>query len=54
MLQIISRGFIQPIVRNVIAIIGLPLILLYTIAYRLMGIQTTYYWGDIDVRPTTH
>jgi hypothetical protein len=53
MLQTITRNFINTIVRNVIGIFGLPLILLYTIAYRLVGVHTTYQWGDIDVRPTT-
>lgn len=51
MLQVITRNFIQPIVRNSVGIFSLPLILLYTIAYRLVGVQTTYHWGEIDVRP---
>lgn len=53
MLQTITRNFIQPIVRNFIGIFSLPLILLYMIAYYLVGVRVTYHWGDIDVRPMT-
>jgi hypothetical protein len=53
MLQTITRNVINTFLRNVVGILGLPLILLYTIAYRLVGVSTTYQWGDIDVRPTT-
>lgn len=53
MLQTITRNFVQTIMRSAIGMFGLPLILLYTIAYRLVGVPTTYHWGDIDVKPTT-
>jgi len=53
MLQTITRNIAQIILRNIIGVFGFPLILLYTLAYRLMGVHTTYHWGDIDVRPTT-
>lgn len=53
MLQTITRNFVQTILRNAVGLFGLPLILLYTIAYRLVGVHTTYHWGDIDVKPTT-
>ena len=38
---------------KIVSILGLPLIFLYRVSYGLMGIHTTYHWGDIDVRPTT-
>jgi len=53
MLQTITRNFIQPMVRNFVGIFSLPLILLYMIAYHLVGVRVTYHWGDIDVKPLT-
>lgn len=41
------------LIRFVISIVLLPVILAYKVAYRLVGIPTTYTWGDIDVKPTT-
>jgi hypothetical protein len=53
MLQMITRNFIQPMVRNFVGIVSIPLILLYMIAYHLVGVRVTYHWGDIDVKPIT-
>lgn len=44
---------LPPILRHLIGVIALPIIPLYILGYRLVGIRASYRWGALDVRPTT-
>ena len=41
------------LIRFAIFIILTPVIFVYKLAYRLVGVPTTYTWGDIAVKPMT-
>jgi hypothetical protein len=42
---------LKTISKHLIGVLAWPVIVGYWFSYRLLGVETTYRWGEIDVRP---